>query len=187
MLLNAVQLSHLLLKDKVLPGDRVADATCGNGHDTAFLAGLVGPAGRVWAFDVQEEAVAATRLLLDGEGLSDRVEIVHAGHETIGTVVPEPLRAVIFNLGYLPGSDKSVVTRPGTTIAALEGASRLLLPGGVLMVVCYPGHLGGDEEARAVDEWGKALPAGQWQVWRCCSLNRSQAAPYLVVAGKRED
>lgn len=184
---GAVEFSHLLLKEKVRAGDRVADATCGNGNDTAFLADLVGPTGKVWAFDVQEDAVSATRLRLSDAGLLGRAEVLLAGHESIVSVVPELLRAVVFNLGYLPGGDKSRITRPVTTIAALDGASRLLLPGGVLVVVCYPGHAGGDQESSAVAEWAKNLPARQWLAWQCNSLNRSTAAPYLVVAEKRED
>lgn len=184
---GAVKFSHLLLKEKVRAGDRVVDATCGNGYDTVFLAELVGTDGKVWAFDVQEEAVAATRLRLRDAGLLERVELLHAGHETIAEAVTEPLRTVIFNLGYLPGGDKSRITRPETTIAALHGASRLLLPGGVLVIVCYPGHCGGAQESGAVEEWGQSLSAHQWQVWRCHSLNRSPAAPHLILAEKRED
>ncbi len=181
---GAVEFSHLLLKEKVRPGDRVADATCGNGHDTLFLARLVGPTGRVWAFDVQQQALAATRQRLTAEGLLDRVEMVHAGHESIVAVVPEQLRAVVFNLGYLPGGDKSFITLSGTTVAALEGAADLLVPGGILVIVAYTGHPGGLEEAQAVEEWASALPRKQWRVWRCSSLNSHLDAPYLVLVEK---
>ena len=185
MFKNAVEFSHLLLKEKVRPGDRVADATCGNGHDTVFLAQLVGLTGRVWAFDAQKGAIAATRLRLTAEEVLDRVEMVHAGHESIAAVVPELLRAVVFNLGYLPGGDKSFITLPGTTVAALEGASNLLVPGGILVIVAYTGHQGGREEAQAVEEWAAALPRQQWRVWRCSSLNRHLDAPYLVLIEKQ--
>ena len=52
MLQTALHFSHQLLK-VVEPGDFVIDATMGNGHDTAFLAELVGPSGEVFAFDIK--------------------------------------------------------------------------------------------------------------------------------------
>ena len=54
---SAVRWAHLLMEDRLQPGDAVIDATCGNGHDTLFLSRLVGHEGHVWAFDVQEAAV----------------------------------------------------------------------------------------------------------------------------------
>lgn len=181
MIRGAVDFCHLLLKEKVHPGDRVADATCGNGHDTLFLAELVGQSGKVWAFDIQERAISATQLLLRDAGVLDRVELVHAGHESIAAAVPERLRAVVFNLGYLPRGDKSLITKPGTTVAALQGASELLLPEGVLVIVAYTGHPGGHEESRAVEEWAVGLSSGEWHVWRCSHLNRQPTAPYLII------
>lgn len=181
---SAVTLSHLLLREKVRPGDRAVDATCGNGNDTLFLAGLVAPSGRVWAFDIQERAIATTRELLSEAGLVDSVELIHSGHERIKESVDGSLRAAVFNLGYLPGGDKSRITRPDTTLSALQQASSLLLPGGVLVVVVYPGHPGGEEESRAVDSWAEALPAADWHVWRSCQLNRPSSAPYLLCAEK---
>ena len=96
---GAVALSHFFLREKVSPGDRVVDATCGNGRDTLLLARLVGPGGKVWAFDVQKEALARTGELLSGEGLDGRVEFVHAGHERLSEYIQGPLQAAVFNLG----------------------------------------------------------------------------------------
>lgn len=52
----------------VRPGDTVIDATCGNGHDTLELVKLVcadNAPGYVYAFDVQEDALANSSYLLD--------------------------------------------------------------------------------------------------------------------------
>ena len=62
-------------------GGTVVDATMGNGYDTAWLCGLVGPDGRVFAFDIQPEAVARTRARLEALGLANRAELICAGHE----------------------------------------------------------------------------------------------------------
>ncbi|KAF0216673.1 MAG: hypothetical protein FD174_3610 [Geobacteraceae bacterium] len=182
---GAVALSHFFLRERVRPGDRVVDATCGNGHDTLFLAGLVGPAGKVWGFDIQDDALAATRVLLDEAGCLDRLELVAAGHECLSDHVTEPVQAVVFNLGYLPGGDKTRITRPDNTLPALEQAAQLLQPGGIIIVVLYSGHPGGAEECRAVDEWGAALSPELFNVWRSCQPNCPPTAPYLILVEKR--
>lgn len=48
------------IKEIVSTEDKLIDATCGNGHDTDFLAGLV-PDGHVYSFDVQAEAIGTAR------------------------------------------------------------------------------------------------------------------------------
>ena len=177
-------LAHLFLRERVKPGDRVVDATCGNGNDTLLMARLVGPNGKVLAFDLQEEALAATRTLLAGAGVEDRVELVSAGHERLAEVVGEPLAAVVFNLGYLPGGDKGIITRPATTIAALNAALEILLPGGLLLMVIYTGHTGAAAEEETVLSRVSALDPRTYNVWTSRQANRPPTAPYLVVVEK---
>lgn len=178
---GAVQLSHFFLRERLSPGDRAVDATCGNGHDTLLLAQLVGPEGRVWAFDIQETALTATEERLAGAGCLDRVALVNGGHERLAEVISEPVKAVVFNLGFLPGAPRETVTSSETTLAALEQAAELLLPGGIITLAVYTGHPGGAVEGRAVEAWAAALSPARFNVWRCRQGNRSEVAPYLVV------
>ena len=157
--MRATEIAQAAVSRVLKPGDLAIDATAGNGHDTLFLCERVGPQGKVIAFDIQEDALASTRTRLTESGVEPaRCELIRADHETMadygkaGTIT-----AITFNLGYLPGGDKTVITRTTTTLAALENALRLLKPGGVLTIVCYPGHEGGGEEAEAVSEWAKGL------------------------------
>jgi SAM-dependent methyltransferase len=183
---GAVALSHFFLRERLRAGDAVVDATCGNGHDTLLLAQLIGPAGKVWAFDIQAAALAATRGLLEEGGCLAQAELVAAGHERLGEFVTGPLRAAVFNLGYLPGGDKSCVTRPEQTVAALQQGLGLLLPGGIVTIAVYTGHTGGTEEGEAVEEWAASLSPVLYNVWRCRQHNRPAMAPYLVLVEKRE-
>ncbi|WAC18421.1 methyltransferase domain-containing protein [Luteolibacter sp. SL250] len=163
-------------------GDIAIDATAGNGHDTLFLAEAVGAEGRVLAFDVQEAAIVSSRARIVEGGFADRVEFFHQSHSAMAEhAVAGTVAAVMFNLGYLPGADHSVATG-GDTIAALEAATDLIRGGGVLSVVCYPGHDGGGEEARQVETWMATLPARGWRVAKYGALGTLKPAPYLLLA-----
>ncbi len=129
---------------KLAAGDLAIDATVGNGRDTAFLAGRVGSTGLVIGFDVQETAIEAASTRLEGLGLSGRVRLIRSGHERLAEVVAEfaPGRragAVMFNLGYRPGGDATIITRPETTLRALGAALDLTRAGGIITVVCREG------------------------------------------------
>lgn len=181
---GAVSLSHHFLKDRIGEGDRVVDATCGNGHDTLFLAQLVGSSGKVWAFDIQQEALQNTRKLLAETGCLDWVEIVEAGHENLDRIVDPPLTGVVFNLGYLPGNNKEVTTRPEQTIPALQQAASLLQSGGIITVCIYTGHEGGGAEGEAVEKWASSLNGDEFNAWVCRQPNRPSTAPYLLLVEK---
>ena len=176
--------AHDAVRAVVRPGETVVDATAGNGHDTLFLANCVQPGGHVYGFDVQEEAVAKTRARLTEAGMEDVwLHLIHGGHEEMAVAVEGPVAAVMFNLGYLPGGDRSLTTGERSTLAALEQAVRLLRPGGVISVVCYRGHPGGAEEAEAVDGYAKGLEGVGVSV---LGKEQSEDGPFLLVVTKGE-
>lgn len=186
LLRGPVALSHLLLRNFVMPGDKVVDATCGNGHDTLLLAELAGPHGHVWGFDVQLQAVSHSARKLAEAGLSERVTLLHSGHETLAGFLAVPVRLVLFNLGYLPGGDRSLITRPETTVAAMNQSLELLLPGGLVLVTIYSGHSGGDDERESVEGWAAALDPKKYFSWRMGQVNVQQDAPYCIIVQKAD-
>lgn len=172
-------------------GDLAIDATVGNGIDTLFLAGKVGSEGKVFGFDIQPEALAITRHNLEKEGLSERVDLYLTGHEHLSQTIPPRarghIRVVMFNLGYLPGSsDRTIVTKPETTIAGLNQALEVLAPGGVITVVVYEGHEGAREESLALQEWASVLDQQWFHVISYRFVNQRNAPPWLLAVEKRK-
>jgi ubiquinone/menaquinone biosynthesis C-methylase UbiE len=168
-------------------GDIAIDATAGNGHDTCFLAESIGPAGCVYAFDVQPEALQRTASRLETRELRN-VVYCEADHADMLSVLPDELlgyvRAIMFNLGYLPGGDKRLTTSTSTTIRALSASVRLLQPRGVLTVLAYPGHPGGEDETRAVQEFLGTLDSAQFQNQTVLADSTSPRAPRLFIAAR---
>jgi len=181
---GSVQLTHLMIRSFVGEGDIAVDATCGNGHDTLALAGRIGSTGHVWGFDIQDLAIAETGRRLSEAGFTERVTLLQAGHEEMELHVKDPVKAVLFNLGYLPGSDRSIITRPETTGAALAQSLKLLAPGGIVIITVYPGHVGGGEEKLLVDEWSAGLDQREYHSWRMGQVNVSSDAPYCIFVQK---
>jgi len=176
------ELAWSLLRPAIRDGDLAIDATAGNGHDTVFLAECVGPRGRVIAFDVQQEAIRSAALRVETAGFTERVEFHVKSHVHMQDHArPGSVAAVMFNLGYLPGADRHMTTVAGETLMAMDAAARLLKPGGVLSVVCYPGHEAGAHEAGAVEEWMSARAADGWRVAKYAMLGTLRPAPFLLV------
>lgn len=187
---TAVRWAQNLLLSRLRKGDIVIDATAGNGHDSLFLAQQVLPGGQLFIFDVQAEALRQSRVrLTENEVPLDAVTFLHAGHETLNTTLPDALRgkvrAIMFNLGYLPGGDKQLITQPATTMTALQAALDWLDKGGLLTVVAYPGHEGGREEALALEQWMGALPVDRFEAQKIAYLNFRPTTPFCLVVRKR--
>ncbi|MGT2911657.1 class I SAM-dependent methyltransferase [Streptococcus cameli] len=180
MIKRPIHLSHDFLAEVIDDQAIVVDATMGNGNDTAFLARL---AKKVYAFDVQEQALQKTAQRLETEDLFN-VELHLSGHETVDTFVTEPIRAAIFNLGYLPSADKSLITKPHTTIEALTKILGLLEVGGRVSIMVYYGHEGGDMEKDAVLEFVQKLPQEDYATMLYQPLNQIHTPPFLIMIEK---
>ena len=175
-----------LVETALREGARAVDATMGNGHDTRWLCGLVGESGRVYAFDVQPEAVRRTRALLEAEGLSGRATLFCRGHEHMAELVPEPVDAVMFNLGWLPGAEHGVTTRVETTLAAVDAALSILAPEGLLTVCVYPGHDEGARELAALEAWAARLDPKRYDAMTKHYMNQPNDPPRLIAVKRKK-
>ena len=177
------QMAQDQIKRQLQPGQTAIDATTGNGHDTVFLATLVGSSGMVFGFDIQEQALTHTRQRLVAAGLEKRVTLIQDGHENMLSHIPPRARgnisAVMFNLGYLPNSDKHTITRPDTTLAAIESAARILAAGGVMTIQVYRGHAGGQAEGEAIERLLGSMDKEQFRI-----VLHASAGPRLYVVRK---
>lgn len=175
-----------LIRQAIEPGARVIDATMGNGYDTQWLAELVGESGHVYGFDIQLEAVNRTRDRLAAAGLENRATLFHAGHEHIAELVGEPVDAAVFNLGWLPGTDKALRTCAETTLTAVNAALDKLKEGALMTICVYPGHPEGRDELDRLIAWGRALPGEKYDVMARAYLNQSGDPPVLIAVKKNK-
>ena len=144
--------AHRYWSDIIRTGDTLVDATAGNGHDASFLAtalGLVG-GGTLYVIDIQAEAIMRSkdrlRQTLEQQGWELHEESACKWHARMGgdggflavhwvlgchldalnAITQRSVRLVVFNLGYLPGGDKSVCTTTATTLPALDAAQQAI-------------------------------------------------------------
>lgn len=178
-----------LLEKTVTDGSIAIDATLGNGNDTLFLAKLVGDNGHVFGFDVQELALANTKARLEEHQLSDRATLFSRGHEHVAASIPESFHGnvsgAIFNLGYLPKGDKSIVTKPDTTITAVEQIFSMLQSGGIIVLVIYHGHEEGAVEKEELLKYVATLDQQQAHVLQYQFINQANQPPFIVAIEKR--
>jgi tRNA A58 N-methylase Trm61 len=179
------ELAHTILRGVICVGDTVVDATCGNGHDTVFLAECVGTNGKVIAYDIQAQAIASAQQAISDASYTDRVQWHQKSHVTMADdLAAETASAILFNLGYLPGDDHQVTTKADETLKALETACSLLKPNGTLSIVCYPGHDEGSCEAIQVETWISQLVTQRWRIAKYAMLGTQRPAPFLLLATK---
>jgi predicted methyltransferase len=166
------------------PGDLAIDGTAGNGHDSLFLARAVGPNGQVYAFDVQAAAIEATGRLLADQKIAN-VLLIHESHAEMGRRLPASargrVRAVMFNLGYLPGGDHRCITQAESTTTALGQVLDWLAPKSILTVLAYPGHEGGSDDAAAVEQFVSALEPSRFRVEVFEGPPGRRASPRLYI------
>lgn len=175
-----------IMEEALFPGARALDATMGNGYDTLWLCELVGDGGRVYAFDIQQDAVDRTAERLEKAGVSARASLFCMGHERMLEVVHEPVDAVLFNLGWLPGAEHSVTTRTSTTLQAVEAALSLLKEEAVMTVCIYPGHEEGTRELNALLDWASGLDDKRYDAMLRHYVNQPNDPPQMLAIRKKK-
>ncbi|MFC7686755.1 class I SAM-dependent methyltransferase [Ureibacillus sp. GCM10028918] len=180
---RVIQYAQSLLMQSIEKGEIAVDGTAGNGHDTLFLAQLVGVAGHVYAFDIQQQAVEATLERLAEHSVTNATVLLE-GHENVAKHVQQEIAGAIFNLGYLPGADHTIVTKGNTTIVAIEQLLQLLKVGGIIVLVIYHGHEGGKKERDEVLHFVSSLPQKHVHVLRYEFINQKNDPPFIVALEK---
>lgn len=169
---------HRIMKEHIQKGALCIDATMGNGNDTEYLCHLAGEQGRVIAFDIQEKAVAHTKERLENALDYCNYDLILDSHIHMEQFAkPGTVDCIVFNLGYLPGGDHGLATKPRTTIQALEESIRLLKRNGLLSICIYSGGDSGFEEKDAVLAWLAALDPQKYLVLMTEYYNRPNNPP----------
>ncbi len=181
--------SKKILKLAVAEGDIAVDCTVGNGYDTLFLTELVGESGHVYGFDIQKEALKNTRALLEEHGANSRVTLFEASHaevlERISQEQHSQIRGAIFNLGYLPGGDKEIVTVPDSTIKAVDNLLSVMKKEGVIVIVVYHGHPEGQVERDALLDYVTNLDQKKAHVLQYRFMNQVNNPPFIIAIEKK--
>lgn len=184
--MQGVEFSHWLLK-RFLPEDAfVIDATAGRGNDTKFLARLLNENAQIWAFDIQKKALKFTHNnLKKKELLTPKIHLIHDGHENIENYIDVQINGAIFNLGYLPGENREVITRPNTTLKAVKSCLSLLQKGGLIVIVIYTGHPSGEEEKNTIIDFTSDLDCSRNNVLHYHFINQEKPPAEVVAIRKR--
>lgn len=180
LLKNSLYISHDLVSKVVSEGDIVVDATMGNGNDTLFLAKLVGDSGKVYAFDIQKLALDATKKRLKSENVLSRVELILDGHENLDRHIGGNIKAIMYNLGYLPKGNHNVGTKAETTLKSIQKCLELINVGGIIMIVVYYGGDSGFNEKNQVMEYIKTIDNKKFSVLVHDFANQINCPPIAV-------
>jgi len=189
---NVVRLNHTLLSQVIKPGMTALDATCGNGYDSIFLASLLKDHGSLTVMDIQPEAIQSTAKKLAENGFIDthkdlKINFIQDSHNHIDQYfVASSIDVCIFNLGYLPGGDKTITTEVSTTLEAVKQTLICMKSGGILVVICYPGHSEGMAEKEALTILLNQLPQKQYDVSFTSFINQRGQPPVMWLIEKKE-
>ena len=183
-MLDILKTEKSFILQHIKEGDTVADFTMGNGHDTLFLSQTVGETGRVYAFDIQQSALESTEKRLRENGAPENYTLICDSHHNAKKYIDGKIKAGMFNLGYLPGGDKSVTTKRETTLAAVKSAIELLDKDAILLIAVYPGHEEGEIEGELINDMLSELDRREY----CCAkfriINSPTSSYFYIVESK---
>lgn len=184
---NTLKISKDILYKNVKEGNSVLDCTVGNGNDTILLASLVGDKGKVYGFDIQNQALQITLDKLVEENLNHRVKLIKDSHENIDLYIEEELDFIIYNLGYLPKGDKNIKTNKESTLTSVKKSLDLLKSNGIILITCYTGHIGGLDEKDGLEDFLKCLDQKAYNVIKYDFINQINSPPILYGVEKNNN
>lgn len=176
--------AHKLIAEAYPKINCAIDATCGNGHDTLFLAKRCSEKGKVFSFDIQQQAIQVAKKRITENTLTNKVAFFCTSHENMQQHITQKAQVIMFNLGYLPNADKSITTQANSTIKALNSACQLLSNNGLLSILCYPGHAEGKIETEQVKQWLNKLDKQPFIIETHQSNVPTESSPILFIIRK---
>lgn len=180
MKINTTYLAKEFISSVLKNGSIVIDATMGRGNDTLFLCDLVGENGKVFAFDIQQDALNSTKQKLIDNNLLHRAELILDSHINLDKYINENVDLVVFNLGYLPKGNHNIATKPETTIEALKKSMNILKIKGYISLCIYQGGDTGFLEKNMVLEFLKQVDYNKFTVLVSEFFNRPNFPPIFV-------
>lgn len=177
---NVTEITNFIIDNKVVSGNIVLDMTMGNGNDTLYLSKKVGEKGKVYAFDIQREAVKNTKKLLDENCINNAV-LINDSHENVLNYVTDKVDFAVYNLGYLPGGDKKIVTKSSSSVKSIEEVLTVLNNDGIIVICAYVGHEGGMEEYKDISSFVSSLSKRDFNVTKLKHLNRKPVSPKMII------
>ena len=183
-MINLLEVEKNFLIPHIKKGGVAVDFTMGNGHDTLWLSEAVGEEGKVYAFDIQPQALESSRGLLERENAPKNYTLILDSHSSVKKYVSEKICIGMFNLGFLPGGDKSITTKRDTTMIAIEAAIDLLDADGALLIAVYPGHEEGAIEGNLIADFLASLDRKQLCACKFKIVN-SPTSPFFFLVEKR--
>lgn len=167
----------------------VIDATCGNGHDSLFIAQmLLEPLnGKLYCFDIQKKAIETTQDLLKNNLKNDvfkNIYFINDSHEDFSKYIKNKVNLVIYNLGYLPNSNKVLTTAADTTLLSLKSALSILDNKGAVSITSYPGHEEGEKEEKALISFLGRLDNSKYSVCHHKWINKEKAPSFFWIENK---
>lgn len=179
---NPPDILKFYINTYVEPGDICVDATVGNGHDTKSLLDRIGEKGKIYGFDIQNDALINTRKMI---GTPSNVRLILDSHANIDKYISDKIRCAVFNLGYLPGGDHSIATNSKSSIEAIGKCIQLLDDHGFIAVTIYHGGDTGFSECNDVLEYLKTIDYRKFGVTLYEFHNRPNNPPIFAVIEKR--
>ena len=183
-MINLLEVEKNFLIPHIKKGGVAVDFTMGNGHDTLWLSNAVGEEGKVYAFDIQPQALESSKALLERENAPKNYTLILDSHSNVKDYVKEKISIGMFNLGFLPGGDKSITTKRDTTMIAIEAAVDLLDADGARLMAVYPGHEEGTIEGNLIDDYLATLDRKQLCACKFKIVN-SPTSPFFFLVERR--
>lgn len=172
-----LDLAHLLVNQDT--NCNAIDATLGNGHDSNYLSSLF---NHVYSFDILDEAIATSKKL---NYHNNNITYIKDGHQNLDKYNISNVSLVIYNLGYLPGYDKTITTLFETTIISLKKSVNMINSNGKIIIVIYTGHDNGKIESLHIKEYVQQLDKYKFDVIEHKLINKDNNPPYIIEIRKK--
>lgn len=176
---NANDFTSMLIKSYVKENHICLDGTVGNGNDTMKILNTLNGTGKIYGFDIQEDAINHTESLIFSRNYKTEVLLIKDSHEYVDRYIKERINFAIYNLGYLPGGDKNIKTNYTSTIISIKKVLDLLAPNGILLITVYLGHPGGMDEYTAINDYLETLEQKNYNVFKLKFINQKNNPPII--------